>query len=104
MERALDPAAEQEAIVRYLKGMTIERIAGLLQVHASSVRRALDRAGVDRRPAGFQQQYPDDVTATIVRMRDDEDATWQEIADTVGMRVGGVRWRYDAARRTGQAS
>lgn len=84
---------EVEIVVRYQAGLTTRKLAERFGVSEAAIRRALDRHEVERRPVGFQRTVPVD-DDEIVRLRDAEHHTWEEIAALLGIGPTTARSRY----------
>jgi hypothetical protein len=82
-DRALDEADEQEAAQRYRMGWSTHRLARHFDTTDMSIRRTLDRMGVERRPPGSRRDDIDD--DEIVRLRDEDGLSWPQIAVKTGL-------------------
>lgn len=98
-ESPLSEEDQAEIVVRYRQGASARGLAERFGTSRMSILRALDRAGVERRPQHWPVLYPEDLTDTILYLRDREQLSWAAIAEEVGMKPSGVRRRYDTARR-----
>lgn len=90
---------DAEIVTRYRMGYSVRELGLRFGVHDSAIRRSLARSGEPRRAprSNWMDKRRDDVDdAEIVDLRG-QGYTWDEIADAVGMSVGGVRRRYQSA-------
>lgn len=96
-QRALTEAEELEAVARYQQGMTTLQLAERFGTTDTTIRRALTRHGVARRPT----QARAGVTAGQVAELRTAGWTWAEIARWAGCSVTTARNRWKEVDSTG---
>jgi DNA-directed RNA polymerase specialized sigma24 family protein len=88
--RALTEEDELEVVLRYKVGASAPRLAERFGVHEATIRRALDRAGVSRRPR--QAALP--VTRNQVAVMRVAGYSWREIAERLHCSPSTARNRW----------
>jgi DNA-directed RNA polymerase specialized sigma24 family protein len=95
--RALSEAEELEVVARYQLGLTASQLAERFSTTDITIRRTLDRHGVDRRP----RQERAGVTAEQVAELRTAGRTWAEIAELAGCSITTARNRWREVSDTG---
>lgn len=96
-QRALTEEEEQEVVARYKAGLSTSRLAELFGTTDMTVRRTLDRHGVQRRP----KQERAGVTGGQVAELRTAGWTWAQIAEWSGCSITTVRNRWKEVHSTG---
>lgn len=82
---SLTPAQDDEVETAYVAGESMDSIAARLGVKRPSVRSALDRRGVERRPGGGRiRAFTPEQEATVVRMYREDGLSQSGIAQELG--------------------
>lgn len=97
MRRALTDEEEAEVVARYERGMSTLQLAERFGTTESSVRRTLDRNGVERRP----RQERAGVTSQQIVEKREAGWTWAQVAAWAGCSPTTARNRWKEAATGG---
>lgn len=95
--RVLTDEEEAEVVARYAAGLSTPRLAEMFGTTDTTIRRALDRHGVPRRP----RQKTARVTTTQVAALRTAGWTWAQIAEWTDCSVTTARNRWREVDKTG---